>query len=100
HTRFSRDWSSDVCPSDLKPIEDQEDLRLTLHILQHTRQPRRERRESRELLFVEIGLRRARPHAQHPQRWRLSAVVHSRGGTQRRSAERRVGKGRKLLGFT
>src|SRR5690606_40700763 len=90
HTSFSRDWSSDVCSSDLRRAEFY----------------RRERRKRRIglfsfSLFVCFVLfcenfrnppRRHAPHAVCGEVWRAAAVGARAGGGGARSEERRVGK--------
>src|SRR5690606_40356368 len=92
--RFSRDWSSDVCSSDLQPLAEPEqvvadtalDLQAVLHEL-----------EVVVLLaedVLELGRDRARllEVADAQPRLHLAAGAARRGDEPLRSEERRVGK--------
>src|SRR5699024_11883524 len=73
HTRSKRDWSSDVCSSD-----------LVLHVPQEVRQAALKRRE---VFLSQLALRRAAVVLEGAHR------RHDDDGRGPRSEERRVGKG-------
>src|SRR5690606_40007287 len=93
HTRFSRDWSSDVCSSDLDDWQKFANLRLLL-AYQFTR-------PGKKLLFMgsEVAQRREWDHDSSVD-WHLrDAPMH--GSFEHfvsRSEERRVGKGGRYRG--
>src|SRR5690606_39397714 len=86
HTRFSRDWSSDVCSSDLTPtdypISDSIKNRWSPRIFANTPIT-----EQQVKILLEAG--RWAPSASNIQPWR---VIWGLKGTEMRSEERRVGK--------
>src|SRR5690606_39824708 len=95
HTRFSRDWSSDVCSSDLQKIGDEQALGIVINALwridleqlaaTENRHPVRER-EGFPLVMRDIDRRCADPFVNSPD-----LDLHGF-----RSEERRVGKGCRL----
>src|SRR5207302_8313514 len=81
HTRFSRDWSSDVCSSDLCPLAHQQLLRL---LLLRPRRIRNQRLEIRRAGYSQSRLQT------HWCRFRRAQSKHHQ--TRERSEERRVEK--------
>src|SRR5207249_7646230 len=93
-TRSKRDWSSDVCSSDLVLRAQHQDLSLDLRL-------GRERNVHRHLVAVEVGVERGADQRMDLDRLaldqdrleRLDAETVERRGAVERSEERRVGKG-------
>src|SRR5690606_39864447 len=87
HTRFSRDWSSDVCSSDLladrlgRPLLDPARINARLDAVAFFLERRRLREQVRERLRAAGDMARA-----------LSRLALGRGGPRDRSGERRVGR--------
>src|SRR5690606_40551577 len=79
HTRFSRDWSSDVCSSDLKTVDPPPEIAARIRREQAAVAAAREADDPRTD-FTETFMRP------------LQGRVSGRFGNQRRSEERRVGK--------
>src|SRR5690606_40269142 len=93
-TRFSRDWSSDVCSSDLRLARDHDVLAHGREVpwppAERVRRDVLERAVGREAQLLEPVV------LAHPDEQPLTAQLDVRGEqapTVRRSEERRVGKG-------
>src|SRR5690606_39562202 len=87
HTRFSRDWSSDVCSSDLNELT-KEGMSLPELMLAYNRANR--------AVAVLCNHQRAVPKTFDKQMENLDAKIKEK--TKQRSEERRVGKKSKMWG--
>src|SRR5690606_40717172 len=90
HTRFSRDWSSDVCSSDLKkPTRDQTiEERLFLESVEAYQSEAQNVRMDRIRELIS-GMSRIRSDMER----QLALIPSTAGKIQSRSEERRVGMG-------
>src|SRR5690606_39704315 len=90
HTRFSRDWSSDVCSSDLRQDQALEQVRATV----------RSASLAAESAYLQLtaSLQQVRALEQALQSIRTNERSTQRGVELGRSEERRVGKGGRARG--
>src|SRR5690606_41010146 len=87
HTRFSRDWSSDVCSSDLQPCRDGARMREVLRLDIGGQAIHRVVGDAHRVVVILVG-----DDGKHRAEYLLALDGHAGPYMAERSEERRVGK--------